>query len=278
MPELTVEKLTVTFPTLQGAVEVVKDVSFAMGAERLGIVGESGSGKSMTARAILGLIHPPGRMTAASLTFGGTDLLQLDSRGWRQVRGRRVSMILQDPKYSLNPVRRIGEQVAEAAVLHGTLARREARARVLEILEAVGVEDSERVYRCYPHQLSGGLGQRVMIAAMLIASPELLIADEPTSALDVMVRGQVLHLMDREISRRGMGLLLISHDLTMVARYCDRVLIMYRGRIVESCRADRLQEAQHPYTRGLLGCLPSAATRGTTLPTLDRARIDQLAT
>ena len=274
MPELIVENLNVSFPTWQGDLTVVNRVSFEMGTERLGIVGESGSGKSITARSLLGLIRPPGHVSADRMIFNGIDLTQLDSKGWRSIRGRRIGMILQDPKYSLNPVKRVGDQIAEVAMLHDRVNRRQVRERVLEMLHEVGIEDPLRVAASYPHQLSGGLGQRVMIVAMLINSPDLLIADEPTSALDVMVRGQVLQLMDREIHRRGMGLILISHDLNTVARYCDRVLIMYRGKIVETCQADRLFEAQHPYTRGLLACLPSAGTRGHRLSVLDRAAID----
>lgn len=274
MPELIVENLNVSFPSWRGDVTVVNHVSFEMRAERLGIVGESGSGKSLTARAILGLIRAPGRVKADRMTFDGIDLASLDAKGWRAIRGCRIGMILQDPKYSLNPVKRVMDQIAEVALLHGCIGRHAVRERVLEMLGEVGVEDPARVANSYPHQLSGGLGQRVMIVAMLINSPDLLIADEPTSALDVMVRGQVLQLMDQEIHRRGMGLILISHDLNTVARYCDRVLIMYRGKIVETCQADRLFEAQHPYTRGLLACLPSAGTRGRRLSVLDRAAID----
>ena len=274
MPELIVENLQVRFPTWGGEATVVDGVSFAMGAERLGIVGESGSGKSLTARAILGLIRAPGRVQVERMSFDGIDLARLGARDWRAIRGSRIGMILQDPKFSLNPVRRVMDQIAEVALLHDRVSRQQVHARVLEMLAEVGVEDPGRIAGCYPHQLSGGLGQRVMIVAMLINSPDLLIADEPTSALDVMVRGQVLQLMDREIKRRGMGLILISHDLNTVARYCDRVLIMYRGRIVETCKADRLFEAQHPYTRGLLACLPSRHTRGQRLAVLDRAAIE----
>ncbi|PCE31236.1 ABC transporter ATP-binding protein [Burkholderia ubonensis] len=274
MRELIVEDLSVTYPTLRGDVDVVQHLSMRIGCERVGIVGESGSGKSMTARALMGLVRAPGRVRAARLEFGGQDLLGLSERGWRRLRGSGIGLVLQDPKYSLNPVRRIGEQVAEAGLLHRAFGKGDARAKVLALLAEVGVADPERVAGAYPHQLSGGIGQRAMIAAMLAASPQLLIADEPTSALDVQVRDQVLALLSREIDTRRMGLLLISHDLRMVARFCDRVLIMYRGRVVEECRGDRLFDARHPYTRGLLDCLPSAATRGTTLPVLDRARLD----
>jgi peptide/nickel transport system ATP-binding protein len=179
-------------------------------------------------------------------------------------------MILQDPKFSLNPVKRIGNQIEETLRLHGTGDRAARRVRALETLRAVGIEDPERVYRAYPHELSGGMGQRAMIAAMLVSSPELLIADEPTSALDVIVREQVLRLLDRLAVERGLGLILISHDLPMVARFCDRIVVMYRGRVVETLPARDLAQAKHPYTQGLLACLPSPAKRGRMLPTLSR--------
>ena len=274
MPDLIVENMTVTFPGPRGKVDVVRDFSVTIGAERVGLVGESGSGKSMTARALLGLVRPPGNVSAGRFTFGDKNLLKASKRDWINVRGRGIAMVIQDPNYSLNPVQKVGEQVAEAGLLHGIFTRSEARDKAVEMLRSVGISDPHRVFDAYPHQLSGGLGQRAMIAAMLIASPQVLIADEPTSALDVQVRDQVLDLISREILQRQMGLLLISHDLRMVARYCDRVLIMYKGQIVESCTGDRLFEAKHPYTRGLLGCLPSVATRGTTLPTLDRASLE----
>jgi peptide/nickel transport system ATP-binding protein len=165
-------------------------------------------------------------------------------------------MVMQDPKFSLNPVITVGEQIMEAYRLHERSSQREARRRALEMLEAVQIRDAERVFRAYPHEMSGGMGQRIMIAMMLIPNPEILIADEPTSALDVSVQTEVLRIMDRLVKERGMGLIFISHDLNLVASFCDRVLIMYAGRIVETCRADRLEEAQHPYTRGLLNSLP----------------------
>jgi len=275
MAELLIEDLSVTYPTPTGPVQVVKSLSLQMGAERIGIVGESGSGKSMTARAVLGLVRSPGTTTARRMAYDGIDLMRQDAAGWRAIRGRRIGMVLQDPKFSLNPVQRIGRQIAEAGLLHRVFSRGQARARVLEMLETVGVDQPGRVYEAYPHQLSGGIGQRVMIAAMMIAEPGLLIADEPTSALDVMVRGQVLEMMDREIRRRGMGLLMISHDLKMVAHFCDRVLVMYQGRVVESCSAGDLFKSRHPYTRGLLNCLPTGEHPGQPLPTIDRALIQE---
>jgi peptide/nickel transport system ATP-binding protein len=275
MAELLIEDLTVTYPTASGPVDVVKALSLRMGAERIGIVGESGSGKSMTARAVLGLVRAPGKAKAARMAYDGVDLLAQDAAGWRGIRGRRIAMVLQDPKFSLNPVLRIGRQIAEAGLLHGVFKPAQARARVMAMLETVGVDHPDRVYDAYPHQLSGGIGQRVMIAAMMIAEPGLLIADEPTSALDVMVRGQVLEMMDREIRKRGMGLLMISHDLKMVANFCDRVLVMYQGRVVESCAARDLFHSRHPYTRGLLNCLPTGRSPGQDLPTIDRQRIQE---
>jgi peptide/nickel transport system ATP-binding protein len=245
-----------------------------MGSERIGIVGESGSGKSMTARAIMGLIPAPGRVSADRMEFDGVDLLRQSAGSWRNIRGRRIGMILQDPKFSLNPVMRVGDQIAETGLLHGLFPRRQARQKVQDMLESVGVDNPERVAAAYPHQLSGGIGQRVMIAAMMIASPSLMIADEPTSALDVMVRGQVLEVMDKEIRRRGMGLLMISHDLNMVAAFCDRVIVMYRGEVVDSCAAKDLFRSTHPYTQGLLNCLPSGEQRGLKLSIVDRARVD----
>ncbi len=253
---LDVEDLWVRFPTRSGMFEAVRGVSFSLGRERLGIVGESGSGKSLTGRAILRLIRPPGQVQARRIDLDGHDLLSLTERQMRTVRGQRISMIMQDPKFSLNPVMRVGEQIAEAYLLHANTSRRQARQKTLEMLEAVRIRDPERVARLYPHEVSGGMGQRIMIAMMMIPDPEILIADEPTSALDVSVQMQVLDIMDKLVRERGMGLIFISHDLNLVSAFCDRVLIMYGGRIVETCAADRLHEARHPYTRGLLNALP----------------------
>jgi peptide/nickel transport system ATP-binding protein len=269
-PLLEVEDLHVTFHTPKGPVEAVRGVSFTLGREKLGIVGESGSGKSQTGRAILGLMDRRAVVRAKTLRFAGTDLLTADAATMRRIRGAGISMILQDPKYSLNPVMSVGRQIAEAFLVHHKTTRQEARRRTLEILEAVRIRDPERVYRAYPHELSGGMGQRVMIAMMMIPEPEIIIADEPTSALDVTVSLQVLAILDDMVTRRGTGLILISHDLTLVASYCDRVLIMYAGRIMESCAADQLTNAQHPYTRGLLNCLPKIDEESETLPTLVR--------
>jgi peptide/nickel transport system ATP-binding protein len=271
-PLLDVEDLHVRFRTRTGVVEAVRGVGFSVGRERLGIVGESGSGKTLTGRAILRLIRPPGAVEARRIALGGTDLLGLSERQMRAIRGKRIAMVMQDPKYSLNPVMRIDRQLIEALDAHASAAvpRGEARRRALEMLEAVQIRDPERVMRAYPHEVSGGMGQRIMIAMMLIPGPDLLIADEPTSALDVTVQMQVLGILDALVRRRGMGLILISHDLNLVATFCDRVLVMYAGRIVEELEASRLEAARHPYTRGLLECLPRIGGGRAPLPVLER--------
>ncbi|WP_029030304.1 ABC transporter ATP-binding protein [Salinarimonas rosea] len=270
---IEVENLRVRFPGDHGPTDVVRGISFSLGRERLGIVGESGSGKSMTGRALMGLVPAPGRAIADRMVFDGIDLARLDERGFRRLRGARLSMVLQDPKFSLNPVIRIGEQIGEALAFHSRASRRERRRRVLDVLAAVRIDDPERVYRLFPHEVSGGMGQRVMIAMMVVLEPDVMIADEPTSALDVSVRAQVLEIMDDLVRRRGMGLVLISHDLEMVARWCDRVLVMYDGRIVEECAAGRLAEATHPYTKGLLASTPHLDDARELLPVLDRGAL-----
>lgn len=270
-PLLDVENLRVSFPTPKGRVEVVRGVSFELGRERLGIVGESGSGKSMTGRAILRLIRVPGQVTADRMMFDGVDLLGVPERQMRSLRGARISMIMQDPKFSLNPVMTVGRQIEEALRTHERLPRAAIRARVIEMLNAVRINDPERVAKMYPHEVSGGMGQRIMIAMMLIPKPSLLIADEPTSALDVSVQAQVLDLIDDLVRETGMGLLLISHDLNLVARYCDRILVMYAGEVVESCAARDLHDATHPYTKGLLAAVPQMHETRDVLPVLDRS-------
>jgi len=265
---LTVEDLRVTFPTRQGPSEVVRGVSFTLGRERLGIVGESGSGKSQTGRALLGLTPPPGKATARTLNFDGIDLRTATPAKWRELRGIRMSMVMQDPKFSLNPVMTIGKQLMEAATR--TAGRTEARDRAMAMLEAVQIRDPDRVFRAYPHEMSGGMGQRAMIAMMLITEPDLLIADEPTSALDVTVQIEVLRILDRLVTDRGMGLIFISHDLRLVSSFCDRVLVMYAGRVVEELAASDLANAQHPYTQGLFKCLPQVSGGQRPLPTLQR--------
>ena len=267
---LSVRNLRVVYPGDDGDFRAVRNVSFDLGRERLGIVGESGSGKSTTGRAIMGLIARPGRVEADQLRLGDTDLTALDEAGFRRLRGKRIAMVLQDPKFSLDPVMSVGKQIAETHRHHFRSSRAEARKAALEMLEAVHIRDPARVYNQFPHQLSGGMGQRIMIAMMLIAGPDILIADEPTSALDVSVQQQVLAIMDEMVKRRGMGLILISHNLHLVSSFCDRVLVMYAGQIVEVCDAGKLHEAQHPYTRGLLAALPELGQRRDELPQLQR--------
>ncbi len=267
---LQVAGLNVSFPSRDGPVRVVRDVTFNLGRERLGIVGESGSGKSQTGRAILGLTPGSGTMTADRLTFDGIDLRQASVKTWRTLRGPRMSMIMQDPKYSLNPVMKVGLQIVEAYRRRGDATRADGRDRAIAMLEAVQIRDPERVFRAYPHELSGGMGQRAMIAMMLIAEPDLLIADEVTSALDVTVQLDVLRILDDLVRDRGMGLIFISHDLRLVSSFCDRVLVMYAGRVVEEIAASDLHHAQHPYTQGLLNCLPQIDGARGPLQTLTR--------
>ncbi len=269
-PLLTVRNLRVIYPGDEGDLVAVRNVSFDLGRERLGIVGESGSGKSTTGRAIMGLVASPGVVKADEMRLAGKDLTALDERGFRRLRGKKVAMILQDPKYSLDPVMSVGQQIAETHRCHFRSSAKAARAAALDMLAAVHIRDPERVYGLYPHQVSGGMGQRVMIAMMLIAGPDLLIADEPTSALDVTVQHQVLAIMDDLVRSRGMGLILISHNLHLVSSFCDRVLVMYGGRVVETCAAGELTKASHPYTRGLLTSLPELGRRRAELPQLRR--------
>ena len=267
---LTVEDLRIRFRTPQRVVEAVRGVSFTAGREKLGIVGESGSGKSMTGRAILRLLPPQAEITAKRLRFEEIDLLAATERQMLAVRGRRISMIMQDPRHALDPVMRVGDQIAEAIPAGSRAGRNADRDRVLAMLESVHIRDPRRVFGLYPHEVSGGMGQRVMIAMMLMPEPSLLIADEPTSALDVTVRLRVLAILEKLVAERNLGLVFISHDLNLVASFCDRVLIMYAGRVVEECAAGELSRAQHPYTRGLLASLPRPGGGRGKLPVLTR--------
>ncbi|MFW5408051.1 ABC transporter ATP-binding protein [Pectobacterium brasiliense] len=269
-PLMEVENLRVSFVNRGAVTDAVRGVSFSLGCEKLAIVGESGSGKSTVGRALLQLHPHSARITADKLRFGDTDLLKADEARMRQIRGKRISMIMQDPKYSLNPVVCVGDQIAEAYLAHHKVSHREAKAKVMAMLDVVRIRQPERVYNLYPHEISGGQGQRIMIAMMLITEPEIVIADEPTSALDVSVRLQVLAMLDDLVSERGLGLIFISHDINLVRSFCDRVLVMYAGRVVESIAAADLDNAQHPYTRGLLNSLPDIDHRRTRLPVMNR--------
>ncbi|MEQ5123581.1 ABC transporter ATP-binding protein [Morganella morganii] len=271
-PLICVRNLCVDYPRAQ----VVKKVSFTLGQERLALVGESGSGKSMTARALMGLVRKPGIVSADTLTFRQTSLLSLREKQWAALRGNNIAMIMQDPRYALNPVRNLYQQIEESLLRHQTLNKSDRRDRVYEMARAAGL--SEQALSRYPGQLSGGMGQRAMIAIALINNPSVLIADEPTSALDARLRHQILELIVSQCEERNMGLLLISHDLPLVAAHCQRVMVMYQGQQVDELPAAQLPQATHPYTRTLWTCRPDAQTYGTDLPVLDRTALQVLLT
>ncbi|HPG26428.1 MAG: ABC transporter ATP-binding protein [Spirochaetaceae bacterium] len=265
---LEVRDLRTVFPGEGGPTPVVDGVSFDLDrGEVLALVGESGSGKSMTAFSILRLVPKPGRVVAGSVRLGGEDLLGLSVTAMRRVRGRRISMIFQEPMTCLNPVVRVGEQVVEAIRLHEDVSRADARDRTRALFAEVGIPDPEARLDAYPHQLSGGLKQRVMIAMALSTRPEMLIADEPTTALDVTVQAQILTLLRELQQSRGTAILLITHDLGIVNELADRVAVMYAGRLVEIApRVPLLTEPLHPYTQGLLRSMPARGRPGEPLP------------
>ncbi|WP_455563244.1 ABC transporter ATP-binding protein [Akkermansia massiliensis] len=268
---LSVRNLSVSFHTRAGIVRAVRNVSFDVApGETLGIVGESGSGKSVTCYSMMGLIPmPPGRIESGSAMLDGTDLLHCPEKELRSIRGKRISMIFQDPMTSLNPYLTIGEQVAEPLVIHEGAGKKEARARALEQLALVGIPDAEQRMDAYPHQFSGGMRQRVMIAMALITRPEILIADEPTTALDVTVQKQVLDLIRKLQQDMGTSVILITHDLGVVRQYADRINVMYAGRIVESAPARKLLEhPRHAYTRALMKSIPGLHAKGSPLYTI----------
>jgi peptide/nickel transport system ATP-binding protein len=269
-PVLSIEDLNVSFG--KNAVPAVSRVSFDVGRERVGIVGESGSGKSTTGRAIMRLLSAGATVSAKRLDLDGSPLLSLSEKQMGKIRGKDIALIMQDPRYSLNPVLTVGKQIAEAARLHLNLRGGAATAAAKAMLERVRIRDAERVMAQYPHQISGGMGQRVMIAMMLLARPKLVIADEPTSALDVSVRKDVLTLLDELVRENDSGLLLISHDIRMVSAFCERIIVMYSGRIVETLT--RLEDANHPYTKGLIAAMPDPRHPVRRLAVLDRSKID----
>src|SRR4026209_2275388 len=255
---LEVKNLETHFPTRAGLVRAVDGVSFYIDTgELLGVVGESGCGKSITALSIMRLIAPPGKIVGGEITFDGKDLLKLSDAEMRQIRGDDIAMIFQDPMTLLNPVFTVGEQIAEALRLHRKLPRKEARRTTIEAMREVAIPDPSRRVDDYPHQLSGGMRQRVMIAMALACNPKLLIADEPTTALDVTIQAQILELLDDLRKQRELAVLLITHDLGVVAEVADRVAVMYTGRIVEESPVDELfARPKHPYTEGLLRSVP----------------------
>jgi oligopeptide/dipeptide ABC transporter ATP-binding protein len=270
-PLLDVRGLSLSVATGDGLMPVVRELSFSLGAsETLGIVGESGCGKSLTSLAIMGLLEgTPVRVTAGEILFEGRDLLRLSARERRRIMGNEMSMIFQEPMTSLNPVYRIGDQIVETIREHQPMSKSAARARAVELLRMVRIPDPEGRIDSYPHQLSGGMRQRVMIAMALAGSPRLLIADEPTTALDVTVQAQILNLIADLQAETGMGIILISHDLGVIAETCDRIAVMYRGRVVESAETrDLFATMRHPYTRGLLDSIPEPDEDVDRLPTI----------
>jgi len=261
---LDVQGLTVEFLTASGWCPVVNDVSFDIGAgETVGLVGESGSGKSVTSMAIMGLIPtPPGRVTEGRVNFAGRDLRQLPKRDMEDIRGEEIAMIFQEPMTSLNPAFKVGEQIAEVVRRHRKVSRAEARDRAVAALASVGIPEPARRYGQYPHEFSGGMRQRVMIAMAIVCEPSLIIADEPTTALDVTIQAQVLDLLKDMRDRLGMAILFVTHDLGVVADICDRVVVMYAGQVVETGSIENIFAApRHPYTSGLLSAMPQVGAR-----------------
>lgn len=272
MPLLEVVNLQTHFFTDAGVMPSVDGVSFTVDAgETVGIVGESGCGKSVTAMSILRLIpEPPGRIVGGQIWFEGQDLVRLPMRELRKVRGNAISMIFQEPMTSLNPVYTVGDQIMEAILLHQRVDEDEARSIAVEMLRKVGIPAPEQRVDEYPHQLSGGMKQRVMIAMALSCKPRLLIADEPTTALDVTIQAQILELLKSLQAEEGMGIMLITHDLGVVAETTDKVVVLYAGRLAETApTADLFARPTHPYTRGLLRSLPDRAAPGARLPTIE---------
>ena len=276
---LDIEDLRISFFTPAGEVKAVNGISYGLNkGEVLGIVGESGSGKSVSVSALMQLLVPPGRVTSGRITFDGKDILAQSAQQMRTIRGKDIAMIFQDPMTSLNPVYTIGNQLIETIRCHARVSRREARAKAIESLRMVGINNPERRIRQYPHEFSGGMRQRVMIAMALACQPKLLVADEPTTALDVTIQAQILDLMKTLRKEIDAAIILITHDLGIVSDICDRVLVMYGGEIVEAGAIDDIYyRPQHPYTKGLLACLPKVnAGRREKLKPIEGTPIDLL--
>ena len=267
---LQVEHLCTSFFTQNGEVKAVNDVSITVPKRSIiGIVGESGCGKSMTARSIIRLLKYPGKIVSGSVRLAGKELTTLSERDMADVRGEEISMIFQEPMTSLNPVVKVGKQVREVVMLHRKVRAKEAKAEVLRIFGKVGISEPERRYECYPHELSGGLRQRVMIAMAMICRPKLIIADEPTTALDVTVEAQILQLMKGLRDEIGTSIILISHNLGVIAQVCDYVYVMYAGRVVEQAETFELfDHPSHPYTRGLMNAVASLEGESAQLDTI----------
>ncbi|MDH5287989.1 MAG: ABC transporter ATP-binding protein [Betaproteobacteria bacterium] len=270
-PLLAVENLRVEFPTRRGTLVAVHDVSFAIApGEVLGVVGESGAGKSLTGSAIIGLLDPPGRIAAGQVVLDGKRIDNLPYEAMRRIRGREIGAIFQDPLTSLNPLYTVGRQIVETIRTHLDMSEAEARARAVALLEEVGIPAAARRIDHYPHQFSGGMRQRVVIALALAAKPRLIIADEPTTALDVSIQAQIIQLLKRLCHDHGTAVLLVTHDMGVIAETADRVAVMYAGRIVEiGPVADVIHRPQHPYTVGLMGSIPSIVDERERLTQID---------
>jgi len=270
-PLLAVENLRVEFPTRRGTLVAVHDVSFAIApGEVLGVVGESGAGKSLTGSAIIGLLDPPGRIAAGTVVLDGKRIDNLPYEAMRRIRGREIGAIFQDPLTSLNPLYTVGRQIVETIRTHLDMSEAEARARAVALLEEVGIPAAARRIDHYPHQFSGGMRQRVVIALALAAKPRLIIADEPTTALDVSIQAQIIQLLKRLCQDHGTAVLLVTHDMGVIAETADRVAVMYAGRIVEiGPVADVIHRPQHPYTVGLMGSIPSIVDERERLTQID---------
>ncbi len=266
-PVLSVRNLRVEFPTRRGTLVAVDDVSFDIApGEVLGIVGESGAGKSLTGTAIIGLLEPPGRVAGGEIRLNGQRIDNLSREAMRPIRGKRIGMVFQDPLTSLNPLYRIGDQLIETIRTHLPMSEREARSRAIDLLTEVGIQGAERRIDAYPHEFSGGMRQRVVLALALCAEPDLIIADEPTTALDVSIQAQIIQLLQRLCRERSTAVMLITHDMGVIAETANRVAVMYAGRVAEIGPVrEVIKSAHHPYTRGLMGSIPSLEGTGDRL-------------
>ena len=279
-PLLEVRNLRVEFPTRRGTLVAIDDVSFSIApGEVLGVVGESGAGKSLTGAAIIGLLEPPGRIAGGEILLSGRRIDDLPAEAMRKLRGREIGAIFQDPLTSLNPLYTIGRQLVETITLHLGLGREQARARAIELLQATGIPAADARIDHYPHQFSGGMRQRVVIALALAANPKLVVADEPTTALDVSIQAQIIALLDRLCREHGTAVMLVTHDMGVIAEVADRVAVMYAGRLAEiGPVADVIHRPQHPYTAGLMGSIPSISDERDRLAQIDGAmpRLDAI--